>query len=113
MDVFGNNIEKECEKVFPKEEKHKTIELLRSENVMIRNNNINNNNIERSNIIEKKNMGMGKKFQFCHHRIHHILYSYLHQMTMLREKFFPFLHRFCLQAHLNLRRESSSFLLKV
>ena len=62
-DVFAANIEKECEKVFPKEEKNKTIELLRSENVMLRNNNISNNNIERSSIIEKKNMGMGRKFK--------------------------------------------------
>ena len=37
MDVFGNNIEKECEKVFPKEEKNKKIEMLRSENVVLKN----------------------------------------------------------------------------
>ncbi len=68
MDVFGNNIEKECEKVFPKEEKNKKIELLRSENVMLKNNNnyTSNNNViytsvDKSNLLDRKNMG--KKFK--------------------------------------------------
>ena len=39
-DVFGSNIEKECEKVFPKEEKSKKYELLKSENVLIKNSNM-------------------------------------------------------------------------
>ena len=69
MDVFGSNIEKECEKVFPKEEKNKKMEILRSENIMNKYNNTNNNsnisknNTERSNIMEKKNFGLGKKYK--------------------------------------------------
>ena len=62
MDVFGSNIEKECEKIFPKEEKNKKIELLKSENVHIKNNNL-GNNTERSNMIEGKNTGISKKFK--------------------------------------------------
>ena len=63
MDVFGSNLENECEKMFPKEEKNKKIELLRSENVLIKNNNFGNNNTERSNVVERKNTGLGKKFK--------------------------------------------------
>jgi hypothetical protein len=62
-DVFGANIEKECEKVFPKEEKSQKYELLRSENVLIKNNNISHNNNEKNNIIDKKSIGLGKKFK--------------------------------------------------
>ena len=60
-DVFGANIEKECEKVFPKEEKSQKYELLRSENILIKNNNINHYNNEKNNIIDKKSIGLGKK----------------------------------------------------
>ena len=71
-DVFGANIEKECEKIFPKEEKNKKIELLRSENVVIKNNkniskntnNINNSNIEKSNIVDRKNINKKYKINF-------------------------------------------------
>ena len=64
MDVFANNIEKECEKVFPKEEKHKKIEMLKSENMSVKNNYINNTNsniVEKSNILDRKNIS--KKFK--------------------------------------------------
>ena len=68
MDVFGSNIEKECEKVFPKEEKNKKIEMLRSENVVLKNknythNNNNNNNaaVDKSNLLERKSAS--KKFK--------------------------------------------------
>ena len=62
-DVFGSNIEKECEKVFPKEEKSKKYELLKSENVLIKNSNMSNNNVEKSNILDKKNISLNKKFK--------------------------------------------------
>ncbi len=62
-DVFGSNIEKECEKVFPKEEKSKKYELLKSENVLIKNSNMSNNNVEKSNILDKKNINLNKKFK--------------------------------------------------
>ena len=64
VDVFGANIEKECEKILQKEEKNKKIELLKSENVNINNNNNmtnNTNNTDRSNILDKKNIN--KKFK--------------------------------------------------
>ena len=62
-DVIGSNIEKECEKVFPKEEKSKKYELLKSENVLIKNSNMSNNNVEKSNILDKKNISLNKKFK--------------------------------------------------
>ena len=62
-DVFGSNIEKECEKVFPKEEKSKKYELLKSENFLIKNSNMSNNNVEKSNILDKKNISLNKKFK--------------------------------------------------
>ena len=62
-DVFGSNVEKECEKVFPREEKSQKYELLRSENVLVKNSNISHNNYEKNNIVDKKIIGLGKKFK--------------------------------------------------
>jgi hypothetical protein len=70
-DVFGANIEKECEKVFPKEEKSKKIGIHTSEVVIAKNSssrtNINklpgmsNGNLEKVNISDRKNLS--KKYK--------------------------------------------------
>ena len=70
-DVFGANIEKECEKVFPKEEKSKKIEIHTSEAIISKNSssrtNINNlsnmskDNLEKVNISDRKNFS--KKYK--------------------------------------------------
>ena len=63
-DVFAANIEKECEKVFPKEEKSKKIEIHTSEAVIVKNTNsrTNINNLSNiSNISDRKNIS--KKFK--------------------------------------------------
>jgi hypothetical protein len=70
-DVFGANIEKECEKVFPKEEKSKKIEIHTSEVVIAKNSssraninklpNMSNGNLEKVNISDRKNLS--KKYK--------------------------------------------------
>ncbi len=70
-DVFAANIEKECEKVFPKEEKNKKIEIHTSEVAITKNSssrtNINNlpnksnSNLEKVNISDRKNLS--KKYK--------------------------------------------------
>jgi len=70
-DVFAANIEKECEKVFPKEEKSKKIEIHTSEAVIAKNSgsrtnnnnlsNMSNSNLEKVNISDRKNLS--KKYK--------------------------------------------------
>lgn len=70
-DVFAANIEKECEKVFPKEEKSKKIEIHTSEAVISKNSgsrtnnnnlsNMSNSNLEKVNISDRKNLS--KKYK--------------------------------------------------
>ena len=70
-DVFAANIEKECEKVFPKEEKSKKIEIHTSETVISKNGssrtninnltNMSNSNLEKVNISDRKNLS--KKYK--------------------------------------------------
>ena len=70
-DVFAANIEKECEKVFPKEEKNKKIEIHPSEVIITKNSssrtninnlsNMSNGNLEKANISNRKNLS--KKYK--------------------------------------------------
>ena len=70
-DVFAANIEKECEKVFPKEEKSKKIEIHTSQAVIAKNSgsrtnnnnlsNMSNSNLEKVNISDRKNLS--KKYK--------------------------------------------------
>ena len=65
-DVFAANIEKECEKIFPNNEKSKKNEILKTENAILKNNKSTNNsnnisNNEKTGGLEKKNIN--KKFK--------------------------------------------------